>query len=242
MVQYELIRSDRKSLALKVINGKVIIRAPFYTSQDYIDAIVAKRKSWIEQVTQKQAQQLPLQNFLTHNGRLWLWGRLHRLVILESKQSDIIIDDETVTLCIKSSTYQRIKNNHKLNIYIKKTLEQWFAKQAELVILPKVEKLSQQVGLYPKTVNIRQFKARWGSCDNFGKIQFNYLLLMVPDWVIDYVVVHELCHLKHLNHSRKFWQLVAQHYSNVEQAKKWLNLHQAKLIWQGVDALNPFKK
>ena len=81
-------------------------------------------------------------------------------------------------------------------------------------------------------MNIRQYSARWGSCNNRKEISFNYLLMMAPPWVIDYVVIHELCHLTHLNHSQHFWQLVIKHCAYFQEAKQWLKHHQTELIWQ----------
>ena len=234
-MQYELIRSQRKSLALKVVDGRIVIRAPYHTSQQYIDAILAKRKPWIEQVRVKQADHAQTQNLLCDNGRIWLRGKLHHLEVIESDEHRVELIDAKLSVKVKSRTYHRKVQSKKLNTHIKKVLEQWLAEQASLVLYPKLEKFSQLTGLFPQAINIRQFKARWGSCDNFGKVQLNYLLMMVPEPVIDYVVIHELCHLKHLNHSSQFWQLVALHCPEFENAKSWLKDHQAKLIWRNAD-------
>ena len=79
--------------------------------------------------------------------------------------------------------------------------------------------------MYSTSLKIRKYRARWGSCNSKGQISLNYWLMICPDWVIDYVLIHELCHLQHLDHSRQFWQLVHSYFPNVEQAKQWLDSH-----------------
>lgn len=78
------------------------------------------------------------------------------------------------------------------------------------------------IGVQPTAIIVKTYKARWGSCYSDGRISFNWKLIMAATWVIDYVVVHELCHLIHHNHSANFWRLVEQYYPSYKQAKEWL--------------------
>jgi predicted metal-dependent hydrolase len=91
--------------------------------------------------------------------------------------------------------------------------------------------LSETTLLHAKSFKVRKYKARWGSCNNRGELSFNCLLKMLPLWVVDYVIVHELCHLKHMNHSTRFWQLVEQYNPQFRLAKAWLKQNQASLSW-----------
>lgn len=79
------------------------------------------------------------------------------------------------------------------------------------------------------TLSIRDQKSRWGSCSSRGTLSFNYRLIFAPPRVLDYVVVHELCHLTHMNHSKNFWNLVAQVMPDYKQHKKWLREHGQEL-------------
>jgi len=114
---------------------------------------------------------------------------------------------------------------------VKKKLELWLKTKAVNYFESRVADLAQQTKLFPSAIKVRQYKSRWGSCNNRGELSFNYLLMMTPAWVIDYVIIHELCHLKHLNHSRQFWQLVAKHYPLFNEAKTWLKDNQHHLQW-----------
>ena len=107
-----------------------------------------------------------------------------------------------------------------------KTLQQ----QAKAVFAARVAHFAPRVGVSPGHVTVRAQKTRWGSCSAKGNLNFNCLLLLAPQAVLDYVVVHELCHLKEMNHSTRFWALVAQHIPDATQRKKWLKANGPALI------------
>lgn len=108
-------------------------------------------------------------------------------------------------------------------------LERWYRMQAEVLVKEKIDKLSTHLGVKYNRFIIRGQKTRWGSCSQKGNLNFNWKLIMAPEPVIDYVMIHELAHLKELNHSRRFWQLVAEHCPQWRKHKKWLNDHTAEL-------------
>jgi predicted metal-dependent hydrolase len=108
-------------------------------------------------------------------------------------------------------------------------LEQWYRTEAAKLINEKITKLSSQMGISYKRIVIRSQKTRWGSCSYKKNLSFNWKLIMAPEPVIDYVITHELIHLKEMNHSKKFWELVAQHCPGWREHKKWLKQHEADL-------------
>jgi predicted metal-dependent hydrolase len=108
-------------------------------------------------------------------------------------------------------------------------LEWWYRMQAGKLIREKVDKLSAHFGVRYNRLIIRGQKTRWGSCSKKGNLSFNWKLMMVPEPVIDYVIIHEIAHLKEMNHTKKFWRLVAQQCPGWRQHKKWLKDHTAEL-------------
>ena len=108
-------------------------------------------------------------------------------------------------------------------------VEQWYRMQAAKLISERVNKLSARLGVTCNRVIIRGQKTRWGSCSQKGNLSFNWKLMMAPEPVIDYVIIHELAHLKEMNHSKRFWELVAQHCHRWRAHKKWLRQHEANL-------------
>jgi hypothetical protein len=108
-------------------------------------------------------------------------------------------------------------------------LESWYSREAEKLIRKRVDELSRKVGVKYGRLTIRGAKTHWGSCSQKGNLNFNWKLLMVPEPIIDYVIIHELAHLKEMNHSKKFWHLVSQHCPHWQKHRKWLKAHEAKL-------------
>ncbi len=101
-------------------------------------------------------------------------------------------------------------------------LETWYRQRAEVVIGRRVSYFARMVGLKPKKVTVRNQKSRWGSCSSKGALNFNWRLLLAPPGVLDYVVIHELCHLRHPDHSERFWSLVSRHCPFFDKYRGWL--------------------
>ena len=140
--------------------------------------------------------------------------------------------DQELTIVLPARIQQKMLNEVQLAVVVKKHIEHFFKQQEQKFILPKVEHYSTLTQLIPTSIKIRQYRARWGSCNNRGELSFNYLLMMLPKHVIDYVVAHEVCHLRYLNHSTTFWQLVAKYFPDHIDAKKWIKANQSALLWR----------
>ena len=108
-------------------------------------------------------------------------------------------------------------------------LQQWYRAEAAELINERANKLSSQMGTSYNRIGIRGQKTRWGSCSHKKNLSFNWKLVMAPEPVIDYVIIHELIHLKEMNHSKRFWELVAQYCPRWREHKKWLKQHEADL-------------
>lgn len=234
MLDYKLIRSPRrKTLALQVKHGKITVRAPVYLCEQQISAFIMQKSSWLKLKIKQQNQQANVvKNQFSHNDTIWFLGEQKNLKITFQNSSQIINLNDELSVALASRYRKLIDDEAKLASKVKQQLEQWLKEQATQYITSKLSELSTHCQLYPTSFIIKRYKARWGSCNSRGCLSFNYLLMMTPTWVIDYVIVHELCHLKHLNHSPKFWQLVAKYSPNYQQAKEWLKSHQTHLQWQ----------
>jgi predicted metal-dependent hydrolase len=108
-------------------------------------------------------------------------------------------------------------------------LERWYRAQAAGLIGERAAALSAQMCVAYRRLTIRGQRTRWGSCSAKGNLSFNWKLMMAPQPVIDYVIIHELAHLKHMNHSKGFWDLVARHCPRWRERRKWLKEHEMRL-------------
>jgi predicted metal-dependent hydrolase len=108
-------------------------------------------------------------------------------------------------------------------------LEGWYRQQARRVIAEKAEAAGARLGVTYRRLIIRGQRSRWASCSHKGTLSFNWKLMRAPETVIDYVVVHEVAHLKEMNHSKRFWGLVAEHCPGWREHRKWLKEHEGHL-------------
>ncbi|MFV2013926.1 MAG: M48 family metallopeptidase, partial [Candidatus Heimdallarchaeota archaeon] len=109
-------------------------------------------------------------------------------------------------------------NREKLkNIIIK-----WYKEFALEIIQTRLPLYTSKLNLFPSEVKVRSYKSRWGACREDGKIIFNWRLFQAPPEIVDYVIIHELCHLKFMNHSKQYWNLVTSVYPNHKESIKWL--------------------
>ncbi len=106
--------------------------------------------------------------------------------------------------------------------WVRNALVRWYKLQAQVHIEQRVSYFSPLVGAWPKSIEIKTYRARWGSCNSSGELQFNWKIIMAPTAVVDSVVVHELCHLLHMHHGPDFWAQVKRVLPNYKDAKQWL--------------------
>lgn len=240
MIEYQLISSNRrKTLSLQVKHGQVIVRAPSGIKKQFVDDVVDKKSAWLLKKIAEQANLTFSGCTFKNKDFIFIFGEPTRLKISTGVLADIhlyaandINSERVLELTIANRIFKKLNSEHLLAAQVKKQLEQWLKKQAEHYIDTHIVQYINQTGLQPESIKVRQYRARWGSCNSKGELSFNYLLMLTPAWVTNYVVVHELCHLKYLNHSPFFWRLVEQHFPEYEQAKSWLKQHQSQLVWQ----------
>ncbi len=188
-------------------DGMVIIRAPLKATNKNIDELINKYQHWIKRKLSE------MNNIQKHNTEVYFLGKAYQLEMLDAACSNVEIIVNTLRSCANSIEAHKIK------------LIDWYKLQVKGLVLPLVEKYQELLGLYPQSIKITTAKGRWGSCNSKGTLCFSYRVAMLPEFVIEYIVVHELCHLKHLNHSSLFWELVASIYPQYKSAEKWLKNH-----------------
>jgi len=115
------------------------------------------------------------------------------------------------------------------NGLLESELERWYRTEAVMLITETADRFSSEMGIDYKKIVIRGQKTRWGSCSRKKNLSFNWKLIMAPEPVIEYVVIHEILHLKEMNHSQRFWELVARYCPGWREHKKWLKQHESDL-------------
>ena len=113
---------------------------------------------------------------------------------------------------------------------IQTAVEAFYRKQAKTYLTMRTQEIAEQLGFEYNRVTIKNQKTRWGSCSTGNNLNFNLRLMMTPPSAIDYIIIHELCHLKHMNHSKQFWNLVGKYCSEYKYWRKWFKQNSQFLV------------
>lgn len=211
--------SRRRSVALQVKQGQLTVRAPLGYNLADIKKLVQQKQQWVL----KHLQQVKLQT-----RPQWLAGQ--QLPLLDSTigltrlrgaKSVVLHDEHNITVIVSSRVQPQRYQKVLLTL-----LQKWYQQQALSWFSQRVFYWQNKMNVRSGNILIGNWRTKWGYCKSTAELGFNWRLMMAPAWVADYVVVHELAHLKHLNHSPRFWQLVGVHYPQAEQAKAWLKHNQ----------------
>ncbi len=220
----EIIRSSkRKTSAIKIQKGQVYVRVPKWLSQVAIEFLVINKTRWItEKLTHQQSLlALPAKAF-SSGERYGYLGCEYVLTVVIGMTTTIKLDQDHLIVTVRD---QCLDNK----AIIKALLINWYKQEALVALKLKMQHYAAIIGVQPTSITIKTYKARWGSCSLSGAIQFNWKLMMAPECVVDYVVVHELCHLLHHNHSPAFWAAVSQYCPDYRNHSAWLKRHGASL-------------
>lgn len=207
----------RQTLSLQVKAGQIVVNAPSYLNLTDIEQFIVGRASWLQSILQKQAQ-LPRNKMTYKNGSALLFGGIwHNLLLNVGSDNAMEHDLEARTLTLIGPS-QSIKNPS----YIRRRLLAFLKQQAEILITQRLSYWIDQSGLTPTKLSFKFYKNRWGCCYQSGEVRFNPLLVSAPLEVIDCVIIHELCHLQHMDHSTKFWALNKKICGQCDKTKSWL--------------------
>ena len=213
-----IIRSKRKTVALIITpEAKLVVRAPLRTSAAYIDRLVAEKNAWIRRkITEIRERPVAGKKRFVEGEEFLFLGKKYPLKITGNPLPGIELSGN---LCVSGKTGQEI---HAL-------LTGWYKMQAGKIIGDRCLTYAKIVGRTPASVRISPATRRWGSCSSRGTLCFSWRLILAPPEIIDYVIVHELIHLIHHNHSKRFWDTVGSVMPDYRERKNWLKIHERML-------------
>jgi hypothetical protein len=220
----DIIRSSkRKTLAIKIQKGKVFILVPEYVSTVAIESLVTEKTRWIKEklAIQNEIIAIKPKEFVSGEAFSYL-GKSHPLKIEAGLYLAIKLHQDELVVSVRDKAADNAQA-------IKQLLVKWFKQQADSALREKTERYSRIIGVNPSSVIIKSFKSRWGSCSVSAGIQYNWKIIIAPDRVINYVVIHELCHILHHNHSPAFWKAVESYCHDYRDCGTWLKINGARL-------------
>ena len=212
----KIIRSKRKTLSLTINeNAELIIRAPKRLSIEKIQDFINEKENWINR--KKRLIENQIKDVTSNHNKILYLGNLFPINLEQNASKELFFTgEEFIANSIEPDS---------LSLSIKK----WYKNKFKEIALPRVAYFANKHNLMVNQVRIKNQKTMWGSCSSKNNINLNYLLLMAPMGVIDYVIVHELVHTIHRNHSTDFWDSVESIMPEFQEHKRWLKKNGYKL-------------
>lgn len=211
-VSYKIVRSRRRSVVLSVARDATLtVRAPLRTSVDFIESLIEGKLKWVKRVMRRMREQsLANAHWYEAGERFWYLGHEYVLRSAEKASRSLVFSSDGFVLA-RNSQYRA-----------KSVFSSWYKREAKKVLSERVAFFARENELQYRSIKINSARTRWGSCSGNGGLNFSFRLVMAPLSVIDYVVVHELSHLVHHNHSQAFWRKVASMLPGFETERRWL--------------------
>lgn len=234
--QHYIIRRSQRAKRARIIvtADSVELVAPAKMSTKLLHQFADNKNDWII-ATQKKIQQkiqsiARLSPLLYKEGSLLMYsGQQYPLTLQFVNCSQVTVNFKIAFTAVLPIPF-KLDNEQVCSDLIRKSYIDFLWQQS----LKKVEQAAKKYGelyrLRPRSIRVREQKSRWGSCGIHNDIYMNWLLILAPDAVLEYVVIHELCHIKHRNHSKNFWDLVAEYCPDYNSHRIWLKQHGSSLM------------
>ena len=217
-IEYVLKRSVRKSAGIYIIDGIVEVRVPLYYSESNIDEFIRSREKWIsDHLAGSKEQAAKRADFsVTYGSRITYRGNLYTVAAEQDGKTGF-----TDAFCYVPPNLTPEQ--------IKQACISCYRQCAETVFIDRIAEYAWQMFAFPHNVRINNAKARWGSCSSKRIVNIAWRLIMADDAAIDYLIVHELAHIKVYNHSAGFWALVESYIPDYKECRKRLKALECKL-------------
>ena len=224
-LEIQIERTNRKrTIALEVKNNKLIIKTPRSVSKKTLVDLIRRKQQWIKKraILNFEEQNLKNRGFID-NDKFYFRGDEYRLSLILGRKEAVKIEGGLLVV-----SYVDDKSIDRGTI--KRLLEDWYLKESIEILKARTEELAQQMRVQPYGITVKNYKSKWGSCTANNKISYNWRIIMAPDPIIDYLIVHELSHIIEPNHSKNFWYQVGNYCKDFQKKRKWLRENGHKLV------------
>ena len=224
LADYKIVYSRRRTLAIVIRHGQVTVRAPVGCSSKRIEHLIMTKQPWIQRhVLQQQAKPTALS--WQQRGEVLFKGNVLEVVCVRASKSDVAFDGQKIIIAVSN----RVSGPH-LTAWQNQLFAKWLKSQATMVFEQRLSSWARAMDISFHELKLGQWQRRWGYCDSNGVVGLNWRLIMAPEWVYDYVMVHELAHRKVMDHSVEFWRIIRRYAPDYPQAQAWLSFYQQQLV------------
>ena len=228
-IAYQVVRSARRQKTIEITvdaPGLVTVAAPAGTSPDHIDETVRRRAGWIIKHDGEASSALPSRRFVSGESLAYL-GRSVQITVHP-------VDGDVVDVRFHHWQFDvdvpRALGGEERVSALRTAFEAWYRERAAVKLPPRVERVAKLLGVRPKAVLVRSQRKRWASCAPDGTLRFNWRTVMAPPALVDYIVTHELAHLRVRGHGAEYWAVVAQVIPDYRRRREQLRTVGSRLI------------
>jgi predicted metal-dependent hydrolase len=219
-IEYSLVRSRRKTASIYIErDGQVSVLVPDKLSDRQVETLLESKRRWIysslaewHDLNDRKVQR----QFVNGEGFLYL-GRSYRLKLVPDLSEPVMLKDGY--FCLRTAGGSG--RDHEADF------KAFYRAKGALRIPPRVTYYAAKMGVHPRATRVLELKHRWASCSPGGTLNFHWKCLMAPMTILDYIVVHELAHLIHANHTKAFWNEVDKVMPEFQERKEWLRVNGA---------------
>ena len=198
---------------------------PKRLSDQQIKRIVKAKSVWIGKKLRLNSELVvPKRKEFISGESVQYLGKNYRLKVIVGEVNTVKMRGGRIEVTIATS-----QKEGRSDALVRQLLISWYRERGVERLTEKVSKLSKQLSVTVESIGVRDFKSRWGSCFASNKVVFNWRIIMAPHYVIDYVVAHELCHLRHHDHSTRFLRMLNQVVTNDSKSQLWLKQNSMSL-------------
>ena len=220
----EVIRTDRRRSASIYLDGEGIkVRVPRGLSDSRVRDLIAKKSPWIKRKLREAELTVLLRPKEFVSGETFSYlGRNYRLKVLSGDPPSLKLRGGYLEATISRSSKTKEEE-------VRFLLVDWYRRHAQKRLEEKTRRYAKILQAEPNCIFVKDYKSRWGSCSATGDISYNWRIVMAPHHIVDYVVVHELCHLLEHNHSAIYWRYVERIIPDFQECRKWLKQNSKRL-------------
>lgn len=224
-INFDIKYKKRTSIGIYIdLFGNVEVQAPKGTPVESVLQLLEEKWDWIQQKSKEMKDRAlgPNVKVYDHGESFLYLGNAYPIQIYQDiniKQDHVVFEGDKLHIYVKQVEDEKIKQ----------ALKRFYYQQCKALVERSVQSFQSNFKIKPRSIRISDNKRTWGTCDSKLQLTFNWRLAMAPKRVIDYVVVHEMCHMVHLNHDRSFWRLVGKIIADYKEQENWLALSSWKM-------------
>ena len=224
-LEVQIERTNRKrTISLQVKDNKLIVKAPRTASRQSLDDLIQRKQSWIKKRAILNVEERKLRNRkFIDNEKFYFKGNEYRLALIFGGKEEVKISEGFLIVTCKDDRAMGSKE-------VKTFIEDWYVRESTKILNTRTYEFAKKMKVEPSAITVKNYASKWGSCTASNKISYNWRIIMAPDCIVDYLIIHELCHIIEHNHSKNFWYQVGKYCEDFKKKRKWLRENGHKLV------------